>query len=131
MDPHSPGDEQRKNLTDEGRLLKMVIRKTFLLQGISSSPLKIVLLAHKNTALDQCGRYSGLSFDTFVDESIGTTAPDGGRFKEFMKHSSLGQHVLVKMDTQEAITGLILGLHPANERRRYFVTMSLIGMAQA
>ena len=31
------------------------------------------------------------------------------------------------MDT----TGLILGLHPANERRRYFVTTSLIGWAQA
>ena len=27
-------------------------------------------------------------------------------------------------------TGLILGLHPANERRRYFVTKSLIGWAQ-
>ena len=27
-------------------------------------------------------------------------------------------------------TGLILGLHPANERRRYFVTTSLIGWAQ-
>ena len=30
-----------------------------------------------------------------------------------------------------SITGLILGLHPANERRRYFVTTSLIGWAQA
>ena len=29
------------------------------------------------------------------------------------------------------ITGLILGLRPANERRRYFVTTSLIGWAQA
>ena len=28
------------------------------------------------------------------------------------------------------ITGLILGMLPANERRRYFVTMSLIGWAQ-
>ena len=27
--------------------------------------------------------------------------------------------------------GLILGLHPANERRRYFVTKSLIGWVQA
>ena len=27
-------------------------------------------------------------------------------------------------------TGLILGLRPANERWRYFVTMSLIGWAQ-
>ena len=30
-----------------------------------------------------------------------------------------------------AYTGLILGLRPANERRRYFVTASLIGWAQA
>ena len=29
-----------------------------------------------------------------------------------------------------SITGLILGLRPANERRRYFVTTSLIGWAQ-
>ena len=29
------------------------------------------------------------------------------------------------------ISGLILGLRPANERRRYFVTTSLIGWAQA
>ena len=27
--------------------------------------------------------------------------------------------------------GLILGLHPANERRGYFVTTSLIGRVQA
>ena len=32
---------------------------------------------------------------------------------------------------KDAIPGLILGLHPANERRRYFVTTSLIGRAQA
>ena len=29
------------------------------------------------------------------------------------------------------MTGLILRLRPANERRRYFVTTSLIGWAQA
>ena len=29
------------------------------------------------------------------------------------------------------ISGLILSLHPANERRRYFITISLIGWAQA
>ena len=28
------------------------------------------------------------------------------------------------------ISGLILGLHPANERRRYKVTLSLIGWVQ-
>ena len=30
----------------------------------------------------------------------------------------------------DSISGLILGLHPANERRRYKVTPSLIGWAQ-
>ena len=30
----------------------------------------------------------------------------------------------------DTCTGLILGLHPANERRRYKVTASLIGWAQ-
>ena len=30
----------------------------------------------------------------------------------------------------EIIPGVILGLHPANERRRYFVTASLIGWVQ-
>ena len=29
------------------------------------------------------------------------------------------------------ISGLILGLHPTNDRRRYFVTASLIGWVQA
>ena len=29
-----------------------------------------------------------------------------------------------------ALTGLILGLRPASERRRYFVKMSLIGWVQ-
>ena len=32
--------------------------------------------------------------------------------------------------TSGYITGLTLGLHQANERRRYFVTTSLIGWAQ-
>ena len=32
---------------------------------------------------------------------------------------------------QSSMKGLILGLRPANERRRYFVTTSLIGWAQA
>ena len=31
----------------------------------------------------------------------------------------------------DMMTGLILGLRPANERRRYFVTTSLIGWVQA
>ena len=35
----------------------------------------------------------------------------------------------VRVDYQ--IRGLILGLRPANERRRYFVTTSLIGRVQA
>ena len=31
----------------------------------------------------------------------------------------------------DAYTGLILGLRPANERRRYFITTSVIGRLQA
>ena len=38
--------------------------------------------------------------------------------------------VLTVLDEQNH-AGLILGLRPANERRRYFVTTSLIGWAQA
>ena len=33
--------------------------------------------------------------------------------------------------TDDYKSGLILGLHPANERRRYYVTTSLTGCAQA
>ena len=36
----------------------------------------------------------------------------------------------VPLLTSEYHTGLILGLHPANERRRYKVTQSLIGWEQ-
>ena len=36
-----------------------------------------------------------------------------------------------KTKTMCIYTGLILGLRPANERRRYFVTTSLIGWVQA
>ena len=36
---------------------------------------------------------------------------------------------MVGFDVTQA--GLILGLGPANERRRYFVTTSLIGWVQA
>ena len=34
------------------------------------------------------------------------------------------------LDSFHGITELILGLRPTNERRRYFVTTSLIGWAQ-
>ena len=34
------------------------------------------------------------------------------------------------LHSQQALTGLILGLPPANERPRYYVTTSLIGLAQ-
>ena len=36
-----------------------------------------------------------------------------------------------KCHNEYSFPGLILGLRPPNERRRYFVTMSLIGWAQA
>ena len=42
-----------------------------------------------------------------------------------------GIQTITKIDNSMAISGLILGLHPANERQRYFVTMSLIGWGQA
>ena len=35
-----------------------------------------------------------------------------------------------QVNSSNGIVGLILGLRPANERRRYFVTTSLIGWAQ-
>ena len=43
-----------------------------------------------------------------------------------LRHSSHSHSIFSK-----SITGLILGLRPANERRRYFVTTSLIGSVQA
>ena len=41
-----------------------------------------------------------------------------------------GQQELFYLRAVKDITELILGLHPANERRRYKVTPSLIGWAQ-
>ena len=45
-----------------------------------------------------------------------------------------GLNVLIRQQATlangRAYPGLILGLRPANERRRYFVTASLIGWAQ-
>ena len=45
---------------------------------------------------------------------------------------SLPQHGLVELSWQDtsSFSGLILGLRPANEKRRYKVTPSLIGWAQ-
>ena len=40
-------------------------------------------------------------------------------------------HLINSYCLSKTSTGLILGLRPANERRRYFVTTSLIGWAQA
>ena len=40
-------------------------------------------------------------------------------------------NVMMNQNQYQYIPGLILGLHPANERPRYFVTKSLIGWAQA
>ena len=37
----------------------------------------------------------------------------------------------IKVDWLSESTGLILGLHPANERWNYFVTTSLVGWSQA
>ena len=40
------------------------------------------------------------------------------------------QILLTKNKNVDATTGISLGLRPANERRRYIVTTSLIGWAQ-
>ena len=45
--------------------------------------------------------------------------------------SKLNQHGCHDGSPIQTNSGLILGLCPANERRRYFVTTSLIGWAQA
>ena len=49
-----------------------------------------------------------------------------------MEHLQAGGGLWLKVhgDGNERIAVLILGLCPANERRRYFVTTSLIGWAQ-
>ena len=44
--------------------------------------------------------------------------------------SACGMLCLSKYEGTYKIPGLILGLHPANERRRYNVTLSLIAWAQ-
>ena len=43
----------------------------------------------------------------------------------------MNMHEYSSVKWPEYIAGLILGLRPANERRRYFVTTSLIGRVQA
>ena len=42
-----------------------------------------------------------------------------------------GKYTIGRDFCLDAIAWIILGLHPANERRRYFVTTSLIGWEQA
>ena len=44
-------------------------------------------------------------------------------------NNPLPKPMMIKVS--DAMSGLILGLRPPNERRRYFVTTSLIGWAQA
>ena len=38
--------------------------------------------------------------------------------------------VITLLHALDVFTGLILGLHPANERQHYFLTMSLTGWVQ-
>ena len=70
-----------------------------------------------------------LSLCTFVDMS--------GYWSERRRLDSWKRELphanFVASGTTDKLTksGLILGLHTANERRRYFVTASLIGWAQA
>ena len=47
-----------------------------------------------------------------------------------MSRVSYGEFFVSTVENSGCITGLILGLRKANERRRYFVTTSLIGWSQ-
>ena len=49
---------------------------------------------------------------------------------EVMMSCGKKEHVYKQSDVVNKV-GLILGLHQANERRRYFVTTSPIGLVQA
>ena len=59
---------------------------------------------------------------------------DAGKTRLMLVPSNICDYLLVifydTFDITNVFTGLILGLHPANERRRYKVTASLIGWAQ-
>ena len=61
---------------------------------------------------------------------------DGREILKKKQHSAIKRAYMsmykIKMYSSVVhFTGLILGLRPANESRRYFVTTSLIGWAQA
>ena len=62
--------------------------------------------------------------------------PDGGHVTltspkpHHSTHNALGSDPHLNAEARLTYTGLILGLRPANERRRYFVTTSLIGWTQ-
>ena len=58
-------------------------------------------------------KHVGAGFEIFREYDVNTVAAD----------------VLIMQDEHIYVSGLILGLHPANERRRYKVTPSLIGWA--
>ena len=53
----------------------------------------------------------------------------------YIRHNELKKMENTTLDNgsvirETPVSGLILGLHPANEKQRYFVTLSLIGWAQ-
>ena len=49
----------------------------------------------------------------------------------YVQASSIHDSLLSRLGVFFSNSGRILGLRPANERRRYFVTTSLIGWMQA
>ena len=57
----------------------------------------------------------------------------GRMFCDLLHGNETGRHTLVilKVKAEIWVTGLVLGLRPAHERRCYFVTPSLIGWVQA
>ena len=59
-----------------------------------------------------------------------TLFASGGKYINCL-WSPLVEAVACDIFSFKVSTGLILGLHPANERWRYFVTTSLIGWVQA
>ena len=67
-----------------------------------------------------------LSQDVTLYEQVFFDLETTGLGKSRVQNQSLSYHGMQR----HTWSGLILGLRPANERRRYFVTASLIGWAQ-
>ena len=93
------------SLTEMGVKLR---RQWFLINGIYIVVLTIISVAITATNNVVIIRQMGLGLELFIFSPTTYRA----------SHASI------------STSGLILGLRPANERRRYFVTTSVIGWAQ-